>query len=104
MDNLEKVYELLAKELDMIASRGELSTSSLDNVYKLTCSMKCLKKIMGHDDYSMRGRDYSYDGYSRNYDHRGYSNATTKEHLEHALKDARDDRTRDEIRRIIDRM
>lgn len=116
MDRFEELYGMLERELSKILSRGELNSSSLDMVYKLTCSMKNLKKIMGggysnySGDYSRNygGRgysnEYSQDGYSREGYSRNYSGHNMREHLEEAMKQAKDDRTRNEIMRMLERM
>lgn len=49
--------------------------------------------------YSNRGNDE----YSNNYSN-GYSGNSLREHLEHAMRDATDDRMRDEIRRLMNRV
>lgn len=69
MKNLEKVKEMLCKEIDKIAEKGEMNMPALDNLYKLTDVVKNIDKIMmleedGQDDgYSERR--YSRNGYSR---------------------------------------
>lgn len=112
MDRFEELYEMLERELSKILSRGELNGSSLDMVYKLTCSMKNLKKIMngGYSNYSgeygrnYSNRDYSREGYSREDYSRNYSGHGMREHLEEAMKQAKDDRTRNELMRMLERM
>lgn len=77
MKNLHKVKELLTKEVDKIADKGEMNMQTLDNLYKLTDVIKNIGKIEmlesegGDDEYSERR--YSRNGYSRgNWEARGH--------------------------------
>lgn len=84
MDELYRLSEKVKKELEMIAEKG-LTTSNIDNAYKLVDMYKDLKEVEGMEDeggYSERGakRDrygrYSRDGgYHReeSYNHGGES-------------------------------
>lgn len=62
MRNMEELKMLLCDELDMIASKGELTAGSLDTIDKLTHSIKSLLAIM-----AMEGESYenSYRSYAR---------------------------------------
>lgn len=66
MHELEKLKEMLCKELESFGSRGELSAGSLDTIDKLSHAIKNLDKILKADEgeYSSRGGSYrgSYDG------------------------------------------
>lgn len=80
MRAMEDLKDMLCKELDEIAKKGELTAGSLETVHKLTDTIKNIDKIMMLEDedgeYSERG--YSRDGgYSmeRGGNHGGYSRA-----------------------------
>ena len=72
MRAMHELKEMLCKEIDKIAKKGELSAGSLETVHKLTDTVKNIDKIMmleGEEDgYSERGRRrdsmgrYSRDG------------------------------------------
>lgn len=77
----ERLEEMLCKELKKIVEKGEITSSSLDMVDKLTHSIKNVYKIqMGYEgeysgaDLYGRGRSYAMDGgYSRGrYSRGGY--------------------------------
>ena len=78
MKSLYKVEEMLCKEIDKIAEKGEINAQSLDNLYKLTDVVKNVGKIemlnegREEPEYSQR-RGYSRDGgmYSERRDSRG---------------------------------
>ena len=103
MNRFEELYSMLERELSKIMSRGELNGSSLEMVYKITCSMKNLKKLMNgeysHDGYSGRDMYSNRRGYSNE-----YSGHSMKEHLEEAMQQAKDERTRNELMRMLERM
>lgn len=130
MDTMMQIYKMLERELEEL-SRKELTSSSLGSIEKITHSMKSLAAIMGmggysgnypahnysgnysnnrYDNYSneMGGNSQRYgnrgnDEYSNNYSN-NYSGNSLREHLEGAMREAKDDRTRDEIRRLMSRM
>lgn len=72
MRAMHELKEMLCKEIDKIAKKGELSAGSLETVHKLTDTVKNIDKIMmleGEEEgYSERGRRrdsmgrYSRDG------------------------------------------
>ena len=93
MENLEKLRDKLCQELDSIAEKGQVSTSNLDTIDKLTHTIKNIDKILETEDmdgmsqasnrnsyggYDSRGRgrysraDNSYDDGGSSY---GYMNA-----------------------------
>lgn len=82
MHELEKLKEMLCKELESFGSKGELSAGSLDTIDKLAHAVKNLCKVieMTEEEYSSRGGSYrnsydgSYDGGSMRYSREG-SNA-----------------------------
>ena len=61
MRAMHDLKDMLCKEIDKIAKKGELSAGSLETVHKLTDTVKNIDKIMmleedGEDGYSERGR------------------------------------------------
>lgn len=57
MRSLEQLREMLCRELDEIAEKGELSAGALDTTHKLTDTIKNIDKIEMLED-----GDYSEDG------------------------------------------
>ena len=123
MQALYDLKEMLCKELEEYGKKGELSAGTLDIVDKLTHTIKNLDKIIevyedeGYSNYGGgmyggrgvsyargRGRNarrdsmgrYSGDGYSRTGD--------MVERLRDLMNEAPDDRTRNEIQRLVTRM
>lgn len=93
MRYLEDIKEMLCKELEEIAEKGELSAGALDTLHKITDTIKNIDKIEmleGEGGYSEDGgmmprRNYSrgpgYDGGSSyNYDDGDYSSARRGQH------------------------
>lgn len=68
MHELEKLKEMLCKELESFGSKGELSAGSLDTIDKLAHAIKNLCKVIEYSEdqeYSSRGGGSyrnSYDG------------------------------------------
>ena len=126
MKALHELREMLAKEIDEITKKGELTAGSLDTVDKLTHSLKSIDTIIamnGGDEYSQRGYDGgnmggNYSGYYPRYSYaRGgqrrmangrYSRDDGRENmirqLEDMMNDAPDEKTREAIRRCVDQM
>lgn len=115
MHELYELKEMLCKELESYGKKGELSAGTLDIVDKLAHTIKNLNKIIEayeDDEYSGRYNDRSYargrssrrdsrgryssDGYSRDGD--------MVERLRDLMNDAHDDRTRQEIQRLVTKM
>lgn len=67
--NLMKVKEMLCKEIDKIAEKGEMNMPTLDNLYKLTDVVKNIDKIVMLEEEQGEDGEYSERRYSR----RGYS-------------------------------
>lgn len=59
MQSMYELKEMLCKELDEITAKGKLTAGSLDEIDKLTHSIKSLVTIM-----AMEEGGYSNDGYS----------------------------------------
>lgn len=76
MKSMHELKEMLCEELEMIAKKGNVSHTDLENVYKLTESIKNIMKIDEMDEggassSSYRrsyGRSYDGDSYGRSYD------------------------------------
>ena len=129
MDKLMQIYDMLEQELEEFTHK-ELTSSSLGTIDKITHSMKSIACIMDMDMGGSSGRysnrysnrypannysgEYSNDmrGNSQRYSNREYSGTysndysgnSLREHLEHAMRDATDERMRDEIRRLMNRI
>lgn len=115
--------DMLCRELEQVANKGELSAGELDVVDKLTHSIKSIATIMAMEDsgYSnddmqsgnsyarkrdSRGR-YSRDYYSRDGRSMGYSRddkARMIEQLEDMMQDAKSDMEREALRNCINQM
>lgn len=122
MTALFDLREMLCRELEEYGKKGELSAGALEIVDKLTHTIKNLDKIIE----TMEGEDYSgasyyqndgYGGMSRTYGRtrmrnnrgqfssRGYSRTgDLAEQLREMMQDAPDERTRQEIQRLADRL
>ena len=109
---MKELHELRDKLCDELKEYGkkDLSAGSLDVVDKLTHTIKNLDKIMDEDGYSGR---YAYDdmnrgsirSYARGRDSMGrYSRDGLADKLRELMGDAPDERTRMEIKRLIDKM
>lgn len=113
--------KLIDTELEKISKMPALNDAILNNLHKLTDTKKNLLKIdklemeLGGemmDGYSNRGRmggsyDYGRDNYSNrmpmyggSYDN-GYSRTDARSHLEAAMRDARSEQEREEIRQLM---
>lgn len=110
-------------ELEKISKMPSLNDVTIQQLWRLTDTKKNLLKIEklenDMDGYSMRGRmgGNSYDYirgewgnsnrmmppgpvYGGSYD-MGYSRSDTYSHLEHAMRDAKNDQEREEIRQLM---
>lgn len=118
MHALYDLKEMLCKELEDYGKKGELSAGSLDIVDKLTHTIKNLDKIIesyDESEYSSRynGMSYRYDG-DRSYARRDYRGRYSRndysrtgdmvERLRDLMNDAPDDRSRQEIQRLVTKM
>lgn len=84
MQTMEKLEEMLCRELDEIAKKGKLTAGDLDTVHKLTDTIKNLDKIemleddgysQGMGDWEARGHygGHSYDDGGNSYNDGGNS-------------------------------
>lgn len=130
-DKMYKLRDMICMELDKIADKGTLTKESLDNMDKLTHSLKSIDTVMAMEDayddegysgarrypmrdsygrYSGRGSDRSYDrgGYAgrRNSTRRGYSGDDDREGMIAMMQDmydrTSDGMERETIRKMID--
>lgn len=127
MHALYELKDMLCKELEEIGEKGELTTGTVDTVEKLSSSVKNLCKIIDYcedEEYSgdMMGGSYArggnrmggrgrggrggrtganqYGSYARGYSRDG--DMVSK--LEDLMGEARDDKTRREIERLVEKM
>lgn len=123
MKHLEELREILCRELEEIAGKGELTAGALDTVDKLTHTLKNLDKIMmGENGYSGAGDWYAMGNYGRDVyrvdyrdgtSYRGrkrdsmgrYSRTDAKEEISDKLRrmmdDAPDSRTREALEKAL---
>ena len=117
-----ELRDMLCKELDEVARKGELGAGDLEIVHKLTATIKNIDKIEmfeGNEGYS-RGGDWEADmrgtyGRGSSYARRGthyvrghYSRADSMEHLREQINDMMretdDERVKDALRRAMSMM
>lgn len=80
MKSMHELKEMLCDELDAIAKKGAVSHTDLENVYKLTESIKNIMKIDEMDEGGASsspyrrsyGRSYEGGSYGNSYDGRSY--------------------------------
>ena len=125
MKSMYDLRDMLCKELDEIARKGELGAGDLDIAHKLVSTIKNIDKIdmMEDDGYSehySRGGDWEADmrgtyGRGSSYARRGthyvrghYSRADSMEHLREQINDMMretdDDRVKEALRRAASLM
>ena len=103
MHELYKLKEMLCEELEKYGKENELTTGSLEVVDKLAHAIKNLDKIINSDDGEYSGR-YMPRSYAKR-DARGrYSRDGIADKLRDLMEDAPDERTKDEIRRLVSKM
>ena len=99
-DSMYELKEMLCKEIDKIADKGEISAGSLDAIDKLTHSIKSIVTIMAMEGSS--GDDYSG---ARRGGRRGYSRDDgmdeLSDHLHSMLSDARSEDQKQMIRKWL---
>ena len=115
---MHKLYEYICDELGELekkAEHGKLSISDIELGDTLAHFGKNLDKMMEEGEYSGRtmpryyyGDGRSYRGERRDsmgrYSRRGYSRDGMADKLRDLMEDAPDDRSREEIRKLADKM
>ena len=109
---MKELYELKDRLVDQLKSYGkrDLTGSSLDMIDKLAHATKNLCKVIEDSDDGNSGyyphayRDGSYRMSRGRYSGEGYSRGDLSDKLRELMDDAPDDRTRMEIKRLIDKM
>ena len=107
MKELTELREMLCDELKEYAKKGELSAGSLSTIDTLAHALKNLDKVMEDDGYSgyYPMRSYrSRDRMGRYSGERGYSRHGLADKMRELMEDAPDDRTREEMRRMVDKL
>ena len=121
MDAMDRLREMLCRELEEIAQKGDLGTGDLDIVHKLSDTIKNIDKIEmleesgysrdGDWDANIRssyGRGSSYAGRGMHYVRGHYSRMDSHDYIKHQLeslmREAQTDPAREAIRRCIDQM
>lgn len=100
---MKELHELKERLMDELTDYGrkELTGGNLEVIDKLTHTIKNLCKIIEDEGYSGNyvysdGRSYRRDG--------RYSRAGLKDKLHELMDEAPDDRSRMEIRRLVEKM
>ena len=111
---MKELYELKERLIDELKDYGkkDLSGSSLDTIDKLAHATKNLCKVIedseeGHSGYypvSYRDGSYRMRDSRGRYSGEGYSRNDLAGKLRELMEDAPDDRTRMEIKRLVDKM
>ena len=110
MRKLEELKEKLMRELDMVSGKAQLTLADISMIDTLTHAIKNLCKIIeeeeGGESY---GRGYSERHYVRGHYSRDVGSYrdggnSYRDMLEREYSNARDDRERETIRRMMDRM
>jgi len=127
MKDLETLCDILSDQLKDVTRKAKngISSGDLENIDKLTHSIASIKKIMAFmedDEYSGSWPDGSYRNmYRGSYGHggsyarkrdsmgrysgeRGYSRNTLADKMRDLMMDAPDDRTRQEMQRMIEKL
>lgn len=123
MKDLETLCRVLSDQISDITRKAKngISSGDLETIDKLTHSLASVKKIMAfmedEDGYSGNGGSYrnsyrgSYRGPSRDGYYSGkrdsmgrYSRDGLAEKMRELMMDAPDDRTRQEIQRMVDKL
>nr|DAG76608.1 MAG TPA: hypothetical protein [Caudoviricetes sp.] len=120
MRKLEELKEKLMRELDVTSGKTQMSIADIQMIDTLTHSIKNICKILeesGHSGGDWRAEgSYSDRGYSRDYSGarhyvRGHysrdaydSNRSYRDMLESEYSNTRDERERDVIKHMLDRL
>lgn len=110
--------KLIDVELDKISKLPNLNDATLNNLHKLTDTKKNLLKIEklememmgGGNSYGYYGNSYANNSYAQNQGlsngysmGNDYSRMDGRSHLEAAMRDARNEQEREEIRQLMAR-
>ena len=105
---MKELYELKERLLDELKDYGkmEMTAANLEKIDKLAHATKNLCKIIDDEGYSSRYDDGMNRGsYRTRRDGMGrYSRNTLSDKLYDLMDEVPDDRTRQEIKRLIDKM
>ena len=113
---LEELKEKLMHELDMASSKTPMTVADISMVDTLTHAIKNLCKIIEAGEEGYSGGDWRAEGYSGRrhyvrghysrdaYGRDSYGNQSYREMLDREYSNARDDRERETIRRMMDRL
>lgn len=111
---LYELKEKLCEELKEYGRKGDLTAGSLEVVDRLAHAAKNVQKLIDAEDGGYSGhyypdwdRSYARDGrsYARRRDSMGrYSRDGMADKLRELMADAPDEKSRDEIRRLADKM
>ena len=122
----DELKHMLCEELEQVMEKGEITNSSLEQIDKLTHSIKSLATIMAMEDAGYSGMSYD-DGYNGSYArgrsrmtgryisrdgyaNRGYSSRYSRDgdkreqfamQLEELMEKAPDEKTRNQLRKTI---
>lgn len=109
MRRLEELKDKLMRELDIVSAKTTLTMTDITTIDTLTHAIKNLCKIMDGGGYS--GGDWRAEGSYNNkhyvrghYSREPYDDRSYRDMLEREYSNARDDRERETIRRMMDRM
>ena len=104
---MKELYELKESLLDELKDYGkkDMTGGNLEIIDKLTHTIKNLCKIIEDGEYSNWDgtRSYRRDSMGR-YSREGYSRHDLSDKLRELMNEAPDDRTRMEIKRLIEKM
>ena len=124
MKELQNLRDILCDELKEYGKSGDkLSAGSLATIDTLAHALKNLDKVIDDDDgysghypyyggsYDMGGRGSYHGSYARRRDsmgrysgERGYSRSDLSDKLRELMDEAPDDRTRQEIHRMVEKL
>lgn len=122
MKYMEDLEDMLCDELKEIVSKGKITAGDLDNIDKLTHSIKSIETVMAMDDYSndyptpnmsygySRNRDsmgrYSRNNgnYSRRYEGNSYGKEGMLDELQDMMASAGSEKEREAIRHCINQI
>lgn len=76
MKSMHDLKDMLCEELEMIAKKGNVSHTDLENVYKLTESIKNIMKIDEMDESGASSRSYGRYRMSYGNDGRSYNDSS----------------------------